>query len=184
MSRYSSTDAIRQFRMYRSCKVSALEKLCKQATDSSWHQWPAGFSESSIIRKYVTHLLVINATSQRCPSLSPHQYAVWVLRPYQDVSCTAAGLCCVVGYRVSSAAQDMQTLQHLVITNHNNSRKRYRLIYFTVQIHREHNLSALNCRLTAYCSYFQGPKNQSFRHKSAKPQPIRGKFGIRGQIEG
>jgi len=58
----------------------------------------------------ITRLLVISATPQRCPSLSPHQYAVWVLRPYQDVSCTAAGLCCVVGYRVSSAAQDMQTL--------------------------------------------------------------------------
>ena len=40
------------------------------------------------------------------------------------------------------------------------------------------------CRLKAYCNYFWGRKNQSFRNKSGKAQPIRTKFGIRGHVKG
>ena len=40
------------------------------------------------------------------------------------------------------------------------------------------------CRLKAYyCIDLFGPKNQSFRNKSGKTQPIRTKFGIREQIK-
>ena len=64
------------------------------------------------------------------------------------MSCTAD---CVVWYTVRSVAQDTQTLQHLVITITTIPESDIYLfiymIYFTVQIHREHNLLALNLRL-------------------------------------
>jgi len=41
------------------------------------------------------------------------------------------------------------------------------------------------CRLKAYyCIDFLGRKNQSFRNKSGKTQPIRTKFGVRGHVNG
>jgi len=38
--------------------------------------------------------------------------------------------------------------------------------------------------LSLYCMDFFWPKNQSFRNKSGKTQPIRTKFGIRGHVKG
>jgi len=40
------------------------------------------------------------------------------------------------------------------------------------------------CRLKSILYWLFGPKNQSFRNKSGKTQPIRTKFGIRGQVKG
>ena len=46
-------------------------------------------------------------------------------------------------------------------------------------------LLSVYCRLKAYILYWLfGPKNQSFRNKSGKTQPIRTEFGIRGQVKG
>ena len=44
--------------------------------------------------------------------------------------------------------------------------------------------TTLNCRLKAYTVFTFGGKNQSFRNKSGKAQPIRTKFGIRGHVNG
>jgi len=43
---------------------------------------------------------------------------------------------------------------------------------------------AHHCRLKALLYWLLGPKNQSFRNKSGKTQPIRIKFGTGGQVKG
>ena len=49
-------------------------------------------------------------------------------------------------------------------------------------------MTTLKCPSVCYAEsllyWLFGPKNQSFRNKSGKTQPIRTKFGIRGQVKG